>query len=427
MGTSQAVLWDGYSAQVLSADLTHWVSAPFPPVAIGHFEQYSTNNHWRYTRSHELTGDRGSSWTAFKSEFETNGSCEFIGRDSGVYGSYRGPLMVHDDNSIEALDFQQLNFGASDEGDLLGLGATAISRVIPTNPVSDMPTAVGELFTEGLPNAIGHGIRTHGGVSASIVSGEYLNVVFGIQPFWRDIQAFLHASQRAEKLIDDYASHSGKKLRRRYDFPEDREGYTTVYPNTGFEHNLAGINTSSASTFAMSVRGGDPGIRTDTVSRSKKTWFSGAFTYYLPAAGRDFSSRLLREEAEMRHLYGGLSIDTAWNLLPYSWAADWFTNAGDVIHNISAFSRDGLVMPYGYVMEQCEVHEFRKVEGAFFGSVHPDTSIPQTPIPQVVTSTLSAKYMRRRKATPFGFGLDSSGFTTRQWSILAALGLSRVP
>jgi hypothetical protein len=34
---------------------------------------------------------------------------------------------------------------------------------------------------------------------------------------------------------------------------------------------------------------------------------------------------------------------------------------------------------------------------------------------------------RRIKSTPFGFGLSPGSFTARQWSILAALGMTRGP
>jgi hypothetical protein len=162
------------------------------------------------------------------------------------------------------------------------------------------------------------------------------------------------------------------------------------------------------------------------LTRSKKTWFAGAFTYYLPKVGSSWSDQLFRQEAELRHLYGGLSVNTAWNLLPYSWAADWFTNAGDLIHNLHAFANDGLVMAYGYVMERCELHSFRTVSGAVIGRVRVlndvDTgnNLYSHSLPDVST-TYYAKYLRRRRATPFGFGLDVDGFTNRQKAITAAL------
>lgn len=404
-----------------------WTRGVEDVIVVGHFENSSTNNHWYRDHQKGETFDRGSSWTAFSSHIEVpkirlDITCQVTGTYY-PWQSYRGPVFVHTAEHMGALDFQNFDMGGSTELDLIGLGATAISKVLPTNPISDLPTAVGEFFSEGLPNAIGRQLLRRGGVTPQALSGEYLNYSFGIKPLLSDMRDFAYAARRAEKLIDEYAARAGKKLRRRYEFPTYTDTSVVDWDtNGGYKCYLAGPAQSVMGGWFTPVLGGWPGTRTDVNTRHKKTWFSGAFTYYLPGAGKDFSSRLLREEAEMRRLYGGISIDTAWNLLPYSWAADWITNAGDVIHNIAAFARDGLVMPWGYVMESCEFHSYRKVEGISLGHYHPDTTVP---IPSTVDTTVDAKFLRRRKATPFGFGLSESGFTPRQWSILTALGISR--
>jgi hypothetical protein len=331
--------------------------------------------------------------------------------------------MIHTSDYFGSDDFRLMDFGASDETDLLGLGATAISKVLPTNPISDLPTALGELLNEGLPRAIGSQFLKRRRISPDEISGEYLNYTFGIAPFIRDMQAFGRATQRAKELIDEYSRRAGKLIRRRYEFPLASDSTTNEWStNGGFAVYLRGPEGSNLSPCLRPVYGGWPGVRTDVTTRSKQTWYSGAFTYYLPSS-RDFASRLTREEAEMRHLFGGLSVDTAWNLLPYSWAADWITNAGDVLHNVSAFARDGLVMPWGYVMERCEFRTDSKVVGAVLGSQ--DTTYGHYYFPDAISTSRGAVYQRRRRATPFGFGLSESGFTPRQWSILSALGVNR--
>lgn len=195
---------------------------------------------------------------------------------------------------------------------------------------------------------------------------------------------------------------------------------------TGFEKFLGGPCNSQIAGYLTSAIDGWPGELEVTDKIEKQSWFSGAFTYYLPPIGDKWSDELLREEALMRHLYGGLSVETAWNLLPYSWAADWFTNAGDLIHNLHAFANDGLVMPWGYIMESCKLRSFRKVSGAKIGRVEildgfytQDHGIVHS-LPDVVT-TYDVKYLRRRKATPFGFGLQDGDLTDRQKAITAAL------
>jgi len=406
-------------------DSKGWEPANNPVYVTGWFENETTNNHWLRDRHLGGNVDRGSGWVAISSYFEPSPThvdvkCRIFGDSSG----YRGPVVVWHDDYFVKEEFQNDIASISlSNGELDALGTTAIAKVLPTNPVSDLPTAIGELVIDGLPGALGAAFARSRRVTPDDISQEYLNYQFAISPFIRDMRAFGRATDKAKALIDEYRRKANKKIRRRYDFPVYSSTESTVYSNGGgYGCFLAGPEQSNVSGFLRPVLGGWPGTRTDTYTKLRKVWFSGAFTYHIPS-GSDFASRLSRSEAEMRHIFGEISVDTAWNVLPYSWAADWISNAGDVIHNIASFARDGLVMPWGYVMEQCEFHGFAKVEGAVFGNQHPD--YPYYSFPDVISTSWGAIQKRRRKATPFGFGLDPSGFTTRQWSILAALGVTR--
>jgi hypothetical protein len=110
------------------------------------------------------------------------------------------------------------------------------------------------------------------------------------------------------------------------------------------------------------------------------------------------------------------SPDTVWNLAPWSWAADWFTNAGDVVSNLSDFASGGLVMAYGYMMEHSSVTDSYRL--ADHTGLIPMMGKPRSL--DVVTET-----KLRIRANPFGFGVAWDGLSPFQLSILAALGLSR--
>jgi len=419
--TSSPRLWYADGAQKLfAASSTAWSAPVTTPRINGHFEHDTHNNHW--VSSGKKSGDQGSDWTLFKSVVEYAGpEIDVRTHTNGVWRGYRGHICVSDGPTIDAPTFQAMITGSSSEGHLMSLGSTAISHVIPTNPIADLPQGVAELFREGLPRVPGMNMAIGRKVTASMLADNYLNYQFAVRPLLRDMRAFADASFRAEQLINDYAARANRKIRRRYEFTPDITTYerlNVVHPTGGV--HLAGVGTEVGikDRFSITV-GGKVGTRDDRGSCVKRQWFSGCFTYHLPNAGHDFSSRLAREEAEMRRLYGGISVDTAWNLIPFSWAADWITNAGDVIHNTAAFARDGLVMPYGYIMEQINARMFRTVRGAKVG-----TLLPQyTNLPGVISTTLNASYKRRRRATPYGFGLLESDFTTRQWAILVALGI----
>jgi hypothetical protein len=109
--------------------------------------------------------------------------------------------------------------------------------------------------------------------------------------------------------------------------------------------------------------------------------------------------------------------DTIWNLAPWSWAIDWFSNTGDVISNVTDFATQGLVMHYGYVMEHSIVERtyYQPISGYL---------IDRKPVAAGPLSLVTETKVRRQ-ANPFGFGVSWEGLSTFQASILAALGISR--
>ena len=157
-----------------------------------------------------------------------------------------------------------------------------------------------------------------------------------------------------------------------------------------------------------------PGKLTRTEQTTIHRWFSGSFTYYLPPEKAGYKSF----DAYAHRLYGlRLDIDLIWKVAPWTWAADWITNFGDNVRNVAAFSNDGLVMRYGYVMEKTTtVVEYALNGLKLYGQ--PPLNLKQAFITQTKV---------RRKATPYGFGLDPGTFTAKQWSIIAALGISKAP
>ncbi len=168
---------------------------------------------------------------------------------------------------------------------------------------------------------------------------------------------------------------------------------------------LPGIWQGDNNTFDMRI--------TEKVTR--RHWFSGSFTYHAdvdPDVLRTWKGHIQR----LQKLYGvKITPDVIWNLAPWSWAVDWFTNTGDVITNISRFSDDSLVMPYGYMMET----SIREVTYDMLDVTPTGYHIPH------LTQTFTTTVKVRRQATPYGFGINLADLTARQLAIIAALGLSR--
>jgi hypothetical protein len=108
-----------------------------------------------------------------------------------------------------------------------------------------------------------------------------------------------------------------------------------------------------------------------------------------------------------------LTPDTVWNLNPWTWAADWFANTGDLMTNVSNLGTDGLVLQYGYQM--AEETLLTSKAAAFEGS----DGIYST------SRDITHKRCKRIAAKPYGFDAELNTLTSRQLAIIAALGLSQ--
>jgi hypothetical protein len=284
--------------------------------------------------------------------------------------------------------------GSLDASGMISKGSTAIARVEPTNPATDLSVAIGELRRDGLPSLPG---KAEGNIG-----DEYLNLAFGWSPTIADGKSFLQAVRDQDNINSQYVRDSGKLVRRSYEFPLETSStvstQTAVYP--------AYWDGPSADVVGT-------GTRVTTTRTTKRTWFNGAFTYHIP--GNAFG----RTVSILDKKYGVLpGLDTAWETTPYSWLVDWFSNAGDVVHNLNAFSQNGLVMAYGYVMQD----KIIQTDCTWKGNLKDWNGVNHV---YTLSDSVIKRIRGRIQATPYGFGLNWNGFSSFQLSILAALGISR--
>jgi len=323
----------------------------------------------------------------------------------GIYRySYRGPWVAMDANVGSTSTLYP-----AVPGNLISLatirGTTAIARTIPTSPVAGAAQFLGEL-REGLPAIPGRGLVHRGGPGG--VADEYLNYEFGLKPIISDLRKFGEAARSANKVIEQLKRDSGRLVRRRYTFPEERTISTSVVSSNAYGspgHRLVGPSCYT----------GGPGKLTKTREETYRFWFSGAYTYLYPH-GDSAVEKMRAAESRMNRLFGTrVSPELFWELTPWSWAADWISNTGDVARNMTAFANDGLVLRWGYIMCHYTCRDTYLLDGVALRGT--------TGGPRSQTFVTDVKY--RQRATPYGFGLDIGKFTTRQWAILGALGISR--
>lgn len=272
------------------------------------------------------------------------------------------------------------------------MGTHAIAATIPTNPIADLAVSLAELRREGLPSPLLFNTWRERTLRARNAGDEYLNNEFGWAPLVREINNFARSVSNSDAILDKYQREANRPIKRSFEFPVEED--TTWQPSA---------YVCEPSNFGFATGSGQ------ITRRTKRAWFEGEYIYYLPTGGR-FSDKMQRYGAYARKLLGlELTPEVLWNLTPWSWAADWYGNTGEILHNLSAFRQDGLVLRHAYIMCHTYYNVFR------FG-VAKGQSVSRTEVREIKT---------RLPATPYGFGVAYDGLSAKQVAVLAALGMSR--
>lgn len=379
-----------------------------------------SENHplWKNRKHSSFTGDIGGNFTMTRKEvlpgnrgpFGLSGAVDDLQNHHSYFSNYEGPILPCASNFIVFPPAQAIS-----ESNLNKLGTEAIARCSPSNPHADVTTFMTETMSEGIPHDFTQTLKALRGMSDQkrhqAISDAYLNYEFGWKPFIGDLKKASKAILDAEKVLSQYIKDSGKPVRRGWNFPVVNQENEITYltgrspwysPSGGYISDNLLINQGKI-------------MRKETFYQ--KTWFRGAFSYYVPS-GTSNSDRRARQVILARQLLGvSLSPDAVWNSLPWSWAVDWISDTGDILRNVSNWAIDNQVLLYGYIMQ----HTLQTYTYTFVG----ETGFRAKSLKVAPVTTVTETKVRRR-ATPYGFGLNVSGFTNRQKAIIAALGINRV-
>lgn len=325
------------------------------------------------------------------------------------YFRYSGALTI----PIHLIPESNTAFTADEDSSYLDpIGAEAISLCEPTNPNAETGVAIAEILREkrlSIPGIEAWKRRAEG--IPKMAAGETLNAFFGWLPLVGAIEDTMQSIRDVGTILENYRNASGTVVSREFNFPWDESEEETVVGNSRAYYNPSGNVPYFNSTAVPVTR-----HRKTVVKRR----FSGEFTYKANDE-HDAFQKLLGYSSDADKLFGTtLTPDVLWELTPWSWAIDWFSNASNVIHNIGVFELAGLVMRYGYIMEETSIVDtysmpstgLKDLKGPVLGTVPP------------VTITKTVK--RRREANPFGFGLSWDGLSPTQLAITAALGITRL-
>lgn len=309
--------------------------------------------------------------------------------------------------------------------------ATGWSRTVPGRPEAHLGQFLVEL--RDLPKVpLGGLMNTLRGVHFSVwpkyirshlfnfkqLGHEYLNIEFGWRPFVKDLQDVYRLMKNIDKRMAQIVRDNGRNVRRKTVL---KDTTSTVIDNQG-SGNQALLTCWGRPPATLS-----PGW-TDyrrTTTTKERVWYAAAYRYYIP----DTSSWQWNARARLA-LFGSLPTPgLLWDVLPWSWLVDWFSNVGDVIHNADTNAVDNLVALYSFVMRETNVETRVHVDSGH-GSVDTRDShgnvINQWDSRQFhVDAFTSTNIKRRVSGTPYGLDVQATSLTGRQLGILAAIGVTR--
>lgn len=244
---------------------------------------------------------------------------------------------------------------------------------------------------------------------------QFLNWEFGWKPVYDDLKGILNLGDSLDQKRSFLIQNNHSKIHKR-----------KTLVNSSFETVL----TDSKGFGLQSFVGGDAFDASNTgyfrATRFDATtiWFEGQFRFHIPQDQLfgDGWDRSLKPK--LLGLYPDLNI--LYKVIPWTWLVDWFSAAGPSVSNATLMSEFAQVADYAYIMShQKRIYKTVGTGAVYFGD---RTNVPVSSLPYsylTASAELHLETKQRVPASPYGFGLDWTGFNSIQLGILAALGLSR--
>lgn len=255
-------------------------------------------------------------------------------------------------------------------------------------------------------------IRQYGRMLPKSASNQFVNQQFGWVPFLNDLRQCYDVYQNAGRYKAQI-SRANNTWQKRKRVDNKIESRTLLYTR----NDIPGCQPYGEPFQSFMYV---PGSFKYTIHLVESTdvWYEGTFKYYRPEFDWDSDrsrgpiAALQREMA----IYGAdLNPVLVWKVTPWSWLADWVSNAGDAVQRAQDWATDALVSKYMYLMHhKRRSFELRSIFTTIDGARHE------------YVWYRSAEAKRRQDAdTPFQFSLAGGSLSPRQIAILAAIGISR--
>lgn len=237
-------------------------------------------------------------------------------------------------------------------------------------------------------------------------ASEWLNLNFGWIPFINTLRDTIMLTSDLDERI--------ARIRHFNDKWETRGGILRD-ETIGEDVSTLGSTTSSRTwpTSLVSALYNTGSCRVTRIKR-RKAWFKAKYKYHIP--------ELNLPNGKVPHwvvqrLYGlSLSPVLVYDLIPFSWLLDWFSNIGDVIASWNQHVELGNMVTSGaYLMDTIEIENQVSVSRMCGDKTH-----------HADWKFLGTMKRRVKSPSPFGFDVPLSGLSSWQTSILSALSFNRI-
>ena len=247
----------------------------------------------------------------------------------------------------------------------------------------------------------------------------YLMVKFGWLPLFKDICDFTQAFKNRERRYQQMLRDAGRPVRRRRrishsgnskDAGDAPVKYNSVVHSTTYNTKMQPIQVTQC------YPNGLPGATSENQAwADTEIWCEGQSRYWLPPGPHDaaFKAEMMQRILGMR-----LSPDAVYNMIPWSWLADYFTTLGSFVKAISPGIADRYVFDYAYLMHSMKhTYDLVCTQWVFTNKAGTKT--------ERITARKSTVWSRKTRivASPVGWGLRKEDLSPFQAAALAALAV----
>lgn len=307
-------------------------------------------------------------------------------------------------------------------------GAEAWNRLRPDKPRFDALQALAEL--KDLPGMYKAAVRDvksalrhkypekYKGKRPSNLAEHYLAMQFGWIPLQRDIQKFVKEQLRLDAELQRIIKQAGRPQRRRVNLQSHEGARHTTQTMSASGGSGHVVRTSPVLVTQCYTDGNLKKAHMSTTQTVEHiTWAAGAFRYLLPPGPR---TRKWKRALKRKIMGLRVSPSLMYELVPWSWLVDYFTDVGQFTKAISPGFADRLICDSAYI---CTTSRWTYVTEASLG-VWTSSSNDSKSV-QMSTVNIAVRKVRVH-ASPFGFGVKQSDLNPKQVSILGALGYSKL-